>query len=72
LRPQLVEESDNADLYKLLKYFEELTGMGGFLNTSLNLHGYPLVATLDQALFTFENSGLRHLAIENWLISKAI
>jgi len=70
LRPQLVEKSDNVALYKLLEYFEELTGMGGFLNTSLNLHGYPLVGTLDQALFTFENSGLRHLAIENWLISK--
>jgi carbamoyltransferase len=44
--------------------------MGGLLNTSLNIHGYPLVGTLDQALFTFENSGLEYLTLENFLIKK--
>jgi carbamoyltransferase len=70
LRPQVLEEKDNPDLYRLLKYYEARTGMGGFLNTSFNLHGYPLVGTLEQALFTFENSGLEYLAIEDWLIAK--
>ena len=71
LRPQLVEHKDNADLYHLLKAYEKLTGMGGILNTSLNLHGYPLVGTLEQAMFTFENSGLKYIALENYLVIKA-
>lgn len=70
IRPQIVDKNDNPDLYRLLKYYEKITGMGGFLNTSFNLHGYPLVGTLEQALFTFGNSDLRYLALENYLIKK--
>jgi len=70
LRPQILNEEMDRDYYRLLKYFEKLTGMGGLLNTSLNLHGYPLVGTLEQAVFTFDNSGLEYIAIENFLISK--
>jgi carbamoyltransferase len=70
LRPQLVIEKDNKDLYRLLKYYEKETGMGGLMNTSLNIHGYPLVGTLEQAVFTFENSGLVYMTIEDFLIRK--
>lgn len=70
LRPQLVEEKDNPSLYALLKYYEKITGMGGVMNTSLNIHGYPMVGTLEQAAFTFENSGLKYMTLENYLISK--
>jgi carbamoyltransferase len=70
MRPQIVSKEDSEDLYILLKYYEEMTGMGGLLNTSLNIHGYPLVGTLDQALFTLENSGLEYLTLENYLIKK--
>lgn len=69
-RPQLLEEKDNPDVYKLFKKYEKETGMGGMMNTSLNIHGYPLVGSLDQAIFTLENSGMKYLAIENYLISK--
>ncbi len=44
--------------------------MGGVMNTSLNIHGYPLVGTLEQAMFTLENSGLKYLLINNILIAK--
>jgi len=71
LRPQIVEENDNSSLYKLLKHYEALTGMGGIMNTSYNLHGYPLATTIEQAMFTFENSGLKYLALENFLITKS-
>lgn len=70
LRPQLVEESDHPALYRLLKYFEKYTGMGGVLNTSLNIHGYPLVGDLNQAIFTLENSQLKYLVLENYLLTK--
>ncbi len=70
IRPQIVSKIDNPKLYKLLKYYQKLTRMGGILNTSFNLHGYPLATTLDQAMFTFENSDLKYLAFENFLIQK--
>lgn len=70
IRPQLVFKNENLKLYKLLSYYQKLTGMGGLLNTSFNLHGYPLATTLDQAMFTFENSDLKYLALENLLIQK--
>jgi carbamoyltransferase len=70
VRPQIVYKWQNPDYWRLINYFKQLTGIGGVLNTSFNLHGYPLVATLEQAIFTFENSGLKYLALENFLISK--
>lgn len=70
LRPQILNQEIDPDYYRLLKHFENLTGIGGLLNTSLNLHGYPLVGTLEQAVFTFDNSGLEYMAIENFMISK--
>ena len=71
LRPQVVEEYTNPGYYRLITLFEGMTGVGGVLNTSFNLHGYPLVATLEQALSTFDNSDLNYLAVNNFLISKA-
>lgn len=70
LRPQLVDETSNPWMHETLREFENLTGMGGVMNTSLNIHGYPLVGGVDQALFTLENSGLKHILLGNTLISK--
>ena len=72
LRAQLVDKEVNPHYHKILSEFKRLTGIGGVLNTSFNLHGYPLVATLEQAMFTFENSGLKYLALENYLVSKDV
>lgn len=70
LRPQILYEEDNPDYHKLLSYFASITDIGGILNTSFNLHGYPLVATPDQAFFTFENSDLNYLAIGSFIVYK--
>jgi carbamoyltransferase len=70
LRPQVVKESANPQYYRLIQMFQAKTGVGAVLNTSLNLHGYPLVATPEQALMTLEKSGLNHLALGPFLISK--
>lgn len=72
LRPQLVTWESNPWMYATLNKFEKLTGMGGVMNTSLNIHGYPLVGTLEQALFTFENSGLEYILLEHFLIKKKV
>jgi carbamoyltransferase len=53
-----------------LKEFERLTGIGGVLNTSFNLHGYPIVSRPEDAFDVFDRSGLSYLAIGNWLVEK--
>ena len=68
-RPQIVNDW-NASYRKLLKTFEAITGVGGILNTSFNLHGYPIVGTPEVAIKTLENSGLDGLALGNWLVMK--
>ena len=69
-RPQEVTTDSNPDYYRMLKYYEEMTGEGLVLNTSFNLHGEPVVCSPEDALRVFDISGLQHLAIENYLISK--
>jgi len=68
-RPQTVNEW-NPSYRKIIEVFQEHTGVGGVLNTSFNLHGYPIVGTPEMAIATFENSGLDVLAIGNWMVRK--
>jgi carbamoyltransferase len=70
-RPQEVTEDWNPEYYRLLKYYEELTGEGIVLNTSFNLHGHPIVYRPTEALEVFDNSGLPFLALGNWWLWKA-
>lgn len=67
-RPHTVDKDWNPEYWKVLKSFEEITGVGGILNTSFNLHGYPMVCTPEQAIWTLENSGLDGLVLGNYLI----
>ena len=69
-RPQEVSAAWNPDYHRLLREFETLTGIGVVLNTSFNLHGYPIVSRPEDALHVLDVSGLTHLAIENWLVEK--
>ncbi|MCX5884677.1 MAG: carbamoyl transferase [Proteobacteria bacterium] len=69
-RPQILEESTNPGYYGLIKAFERLTGVGGLVNTSFNLHGEPIVNTPQDALHVFMKSGLEYLILEDILIYK--
>ncbi|HEY3243848.1 MAG TPA: carbamoyltransferase C-terminal domain-containing protein [Phycisphaerae bacterium] len=71
-RMQVLEESHNPEYYRILKLFEGLTGRGVLLNTSFNLHGYPIVLGPKEALFVFDNSGLTYLAVGQYLVKKAV
>lgn len=70
LRPQFVRKDWNPKYYKIIKEFERITGVGALLNTSFNLHGLPIVLGPKEAMFAFENSGLKYLALDNYLLSK--
>ena len=69
-RAQFVDKKTNLSYWKLIDSFRSLTGIPCVLNTSFNLHGYPLVNTPEDAIYVFINSGLDYLAIGNYLISK--
>jgi carbamoyltransferase len=70
VRPQLLKKSSNPGYYAILKAFEKLTGVGGVLNTSFNLHGAPIVLGPEEALSTFENSELDALILGQYLITR--
>ena len=69
-RPQTVTPEYNSGYEKVLNSFESKTGIGGVLNTSFNIHGYPIVWDPERALDTLNNSSLDALAIGNYLVRK--
>lgn len=70
VRPQIVYQDWNPEYFDLLQQFKKISGISSLLNTSFNLHGYPIVYTPEDALFVFENSNLQYLSMGSFLISK--
>ena len=69
-RPQSVNSKHNSNYETVLKSFESKTGIGGILNTSFNLHGFPIVYSPDIAINTFKNSELNTMSLGNYLVKK--
>lgn len=69
-RPQTLEKEVNPKYFKLIKKFEDLTGVPVLLNTSFNLRGDPIVNAPKEAIETFFTSGMDILVINNFLIKK--
>ncbi len=70
IRPQLVNEL-NPGYRDIIRAFKKRTNCGGILNTSFNLHGFPIVGTPEIAIHTFVNSELDALALGPFLVTKA-
>lgn len=68
IRPQVVNDL-NPFYRDLLRAFKARTGVGGVLNTSFNLHGYPIVGTPEVALETLQKSELDAVALGPFLVS---
>jgi carbamoyltransferase len=69
IRPQVVNEL-NPTFRDLIRAFRARTGVGGILNTSFNLHGYPIVGTPEVAMETLKNSELDAVALGPYLVTK--
>lgn len=69
-RPQTVN-AWNPGYRRAIEGFRDRTGIGGVLNTSFNLHGFPIVGSPEVAISTFENSQLDALALGNYLITRS-
>jgi carbamoyltransferase len=69
-RVQTVREETNPKLYRLLREFEQLTGVPVLVNTSFNIKGEPIVEAPQDAMNCFMNTGIDYLALHDMLISK--
>jgi len=70
VRPQQVEKDVNQSYWETLRLWHRATGNGGFLNTSFNLHGSPIVRDSAGAVDTMKKSGLEYLVVDNHVIHK--
>ena len=69
-RAQILTRQKNADFYDLLNQFAKKTNRGALLNTSFNLHGYPIVNDYKSALYVFEHTNLDALILDKNIILK--
>jgi carbamoyltransferase len=65
-RIQTVSEEDNPLYYRIVKAFKEKTGVPIIFNTSFNLGGEPLVETLEDALWTLQQSDIQYLYLPEY------
>ena len=69
-RPQVVTRAANPAYHVLIREFERLTGVGGLLNTSFNIHGEPIIQSAADAVDVLERSGLDALVLGDTVIEK--
>jgi carbamoyltransferase len=69
IRPQIVNEL-NPGYRDVIRAFKKRSGVGAVLNTSFNLHGFPIVGTPEIAIHTLVNSELDALALGPFLVTK--
>lgn len=70
IRPQVVSRDVNPEYHSIIDAFRKRTGRGALMNTSFNIHGEPIVSSPIDAIDVMERSGLKHLALGPYMISK--
>ena len=68
VRPQFVSQAYAPQYHALIEAFYRITNVPALLNTSFNLHGEPIVDSIDDALRTFTLSKIDHLYINDTLL----
>ncbi|MBW7912616.1 MAG: hypothetical protein H3C54_02680 [Taibaiella sp.] len=69
-RAQTVTQEKHPALHAIIKAFKAKTGTPCVLNTSFNLHGYPIVTNTKQAVEVLLNSEIDVLVIDNYIIRR--
>ncbi|MBM3278499.1 MAG: carbamoyltransferase [Candidatus Handelsmanbacteria bacterium] len=69
-RPQLLEAGQNPPYEAIIDAFAARTGRQVLLNTSFNLHGFPIACSAADALGVLVASGLNRLVLGPFLVSK--
>ena len=68
VRPQFLRKTQNEKYYSIITEFGKLSKTYALLNTSLNLHGKPKSSDYKSVFYTFKNSGLKYLYIDNKIL----
>ena len=70
VRPQTVSREVLPRYHRLLVEFGRLSGVPVLLNTSLNVSGEPIVASVEDALRTFWSTGIDALVVDDLVVTK--
>lgn len=69
-RAQIVNSRIYPEFYDVINKFYQKTGVPVVLNTSFNLHGYPIVLGACDAIDVYLNSALDVLVVDNYIITR--
>lgn len=69
-RAQILRREQNPAMHDIVDAFEAKTGCGVILNTSFNLHGFPIVRTPEEAIYVLQQSGLNYLQVGDYIVRK--
>jgi carbamoyltransferase len=61
-RPQLVSDRSNRSFYRIIKAYEQRTGIPSVINTSFNMHEEPIICTPEDAVRAFLLGNIDYLA----------
>jgi carbamoyltransferase len=66
-RLQTVTEESHAEFYELLTEFGKISETNVLLNTSFNIRGYPILSSIEDALYALNNTKMDYVVIEDYL-----
>ena len=69
-RLQIVTKNQNEKFHKLISSFGQKTGIFTLLNTSFNRRGEPIVSSPQDAIATFNWTGIDLLVLNDFVIKK--
>ena len=70
-RVQTVNKNDNPIFYKLIKKFQNITGVPILVNTSFNVRDEPIVNSIEDAYKCFLKTDLDYLVCGNFFLEKS-
>ena len=66
-RLQTVTEESHSEFYELLTEFGKISETNVLLNTSFNIRGYPILSSIEDALYALNNTQMDYVVIEDYL-----
>jgi len=67
---QVVTEDSHKHFYELLTEFGKISETNVLLNTSFNIRGYPILTTIEDALYALNNTEMDYVVIDDYLFNK--
>jgi len=69
-RLQTVTEESHTHFYELLTEFGKISETNVLLNTSFNIRGYPILSSIEDALYALNNTQMDYVVIDDYLFGK--